>query len=407
MDTIRIRAYNVLFGDAFLITFPEKNTDGTTNPRNILIDVGNLLRKGGDDKVFPPVIEDILTELNGKPLDLYVMTHEHLDHVQGLPYAEEKTYTNTENELTQKLNTQYAWLTASAQEGYYNQHPNAKEKHLQLNATYKEIDTYMKALQSANADIPPITQALWLNNNPNKTKDCVKYLSNLAPNTFYVSRPNNQNTHNNNPNQIHPFTEAKIEIWAPEEDTATYYTKTKLMPMCLGVTNTKKAGSNPTLTEVIPPAGVDAGAFYKLVNMRSSGHYENLLAIDKAANNTSIVFCLEWRGYRLLFPGDAEDQSWSVMNEKGVLKPVHFLKISHHGSHTGTPESTILNQILPENREDDDKPRKALLSSTKEQVYQNVPDPETVKLIQSRCDELKRVDEIEPGKHVDIEFTAN
>ena len=35
----------------------------------------------------------------------------------------------------------------------------------------------------------------------------------------------------------------------------------------------------------------------------NSGVFTNALTIDKAKNNTSLVFMLEWRGWRLLFPG--------------------------------------------------------------------------------------------------------
>lgn len=406
MDKIRIRAYNVLFGDAFLVTFPEKNPNGTVEPRNILVDVGNLLRKGGSDKVFKPVVEDVLRELNGKPLDLYVMTHEHLDHVQGLSYAEEKLYTGADDELAKKLKTRYTWLTASAEEGYYEKHPKANEKRLEFAATYKEIDKFMRALE---AEVSSTARSLWLNNS-DKTKNCVKYLKGIGENTFYVSR--NVKCYEEedfDPNECHPFSEARIEIWAPEEDTSTYYSKARIVPMSLGLTESSNGrGKRPSLTDVFPPAGVDAGAFYNLVNMRRGGYFDNLLSIDKAANNTSVVFCLEWRGFRLLFPGDAEDRSWKIMNDlppPGVLKAVHFLKISHHGSHTGTPEQTILEKILPQARVDD-KPRKALLSTTKEQVYPNVPDPKTVDLIRQRCDEFYEVDELDLGKYVDIEFEA-
>jgi hypothetical protein len=37
---------------------------------------------------------------------------------------------------------------------------------------------------------------------------------------------------------------------------------------------------------------------------------ESLRTVDQAANNTSVVFLLEWRIWRLLFPGDGEQKSW-------------------------------------------------------------------------------------------------
>jgi beta-lactamase superfamily II metal-dependent hydrolase len=117
MDRIRVRAYNVLFGDALLVTVPDRDpASGATTVRHILIDVGNALTgKPGKDTVFEPVVTDILKELDGAPLDLYVMTHEHMDHVQGLPYVAKKVL--GEDELRQKLQVSHAWFTASAAKG--------------------------------------------------------------------------------------------------------------------------------------------------------------------------------------------------------------------------------------------------------------------------------------------------
>ena len=121
MEKLRVRVYNVLFGDAILVSFPDRDAGGTVMTRHILIDVGNVpaSKEGGEDAVFQPVLEDVLQELDGQPLDLYVMTHEHLDHVQGLPCAERKFYTAGDDDLKQQLQTRYAWLSASAEENYY------------------------------------------------------------------------------------------------------------------------------------------------------------------------------------------------------------------------------------------------------------------------------------------------
>jgi beta-lactamase superfamily II metal-dependent hydrolase len=113
------------------------------------------------------------------------------------------------------------------------------------------------------------------------------------------------------------------------------------------------------------------GAFLGLVGARRSGAIDNLFEIDKAANNTSIVFALEWRGWRLLFAGDAEIRSWKTMAREGVLKPVHLLKVSHHGSHNGTPADDIFEAILPATAPDN-RPRQAVIS-TWEDTYPGIP----------------------------------
>jgi beta-lactamase superfamily II metal-dependent hydrolase len=83
------------------------------------------------------------------------------------------------------------------------------------------------------------------------------------------------------------------------------------------------------------------------------------------------VFDLDWRGWRLLFAGDAEIRSWRTMAREGALKPVHFLKVSHHGSHNGTPTDEIFDAILPP-VPPDDRPRSAVIS-TWEKTYPGIP----------------------------------
>lgn len=43
MDKLRVRAYNVRFGDAILVSVPDKTSAGAKKTRHILIDVGNAL----------------------------------------------------------------------------------------------------------------------------------------------------------------------------------------------------------------------------------------------------------------------------------------------------------------------------------------------------------------------------
>jgi hypothetical protein len=52
-ENFRIRIYNVLFGDAILLTIPELDKDGREVMINVLIDVGNALAgEAGRDDVF-------------------------------------------------------------------------------------------------------------------------------------------------------------------------------------------------------------------------------------------------------------------------------------------------------------------------------------------------------------------
>jgi beta-lactamase superfamily II metal-dependent hydrolase len=393
MDSLRVRLYNVGFGDAILVSVPDRGAQGTVT-RHLLIDVGNVLRAeenpaGGADDVFEPIVRDILAVLDGRPLDLYIMTHEHLDHVQGLLAASRRW------QLT--VPTRYAWLTASAAEDYYDHHPNARRKRLEVEQALRQI----AALHAVSPDLlGPALAVVLANNNPQSTADCVAFLralkrpGNAAATTTYVSRGASISGR-------HPFKEAKLRLWAPEEDTSSYYPR--LVPMALGMGVGAGGGAPAAAADPLPPPGVDAGAFYALVDIRRSGVAENLLAIDKAANNSSVVICLEWRGWKLLFSGDAEQKSWQMMMDQGVLQPVHFLKVGHHGSWNGTPPLDLLERILPAQRPDN-RPRRAAVSTCLG-VYEGVPDTDTLTELGHRCDQVVRVDEAAPlGGFVDILF---
>ena len=403
-DQLRVRAYNVRFGDAILITIPDRDAAGVTTTRNILIDVGNVLsdKHGGHlDDLFAPVVESVTSELDGRPLDLYVMTHEHLDHVQGLLHV---------SETRQKdLEVNHAWLTASADPGYYTSgaHPRAEKEFALARSSYLAIRRY---LDGHAADSTPYLDALLLNNEAfmlasSTTRKCVEYLRTLAgaENTTYIHADSDLAGR-------HPFNEAKLTVLAPEENTADYYGR--FQPMALGEL-IDEADAATSLVLPKPPSGVDAGAFYNLVESRRRTFSDNLLNIDRAANNTSVVLQIEWRGWRLLFPGDAETRSWRQMNknseqegaaERGQeLRPVHLLKVGHHGSHNGTPPVEILERVLPLQPPADGRKRVALIS-TFDQTYNNVPDTDTLTEIKRRVTELVDTRTVGDGKFTDVFF---
>ena len=381
MADLRVRVYNVLFGDAVLVTVPDGDGSRTVR-RHILVDFGNLFRgDGSEDEVFRPVVEDILSVLDGDPIDLYVMTHEHMDHVQGPLYASA--------ELGLDLPVRQAWLTGSAAPDYYDTHPGAQRKRLQADAALRQAARFVSAAPEAAGVLGP----LLFNNDPNRTGDCVEFLRHIASEpATYVHRGLELD-------RTHPFTEAKLELWAPEEDTSVYYGS--FQPIAFGVRRATNGADSPSLRRPSPPRGVDSGAFYALVESRARGVFDNLLTIDRAANDSSVVFALEWRGWRLLFTGDAEHRSWKEMNKRGVLKPVHFLKVSHHGSWNGTPFGEILDKILPATPPDRRKRHAAV--STCEGAYAGVPDKEVLEQLGRRC-EVRSVEDQPDELFFDITF---
>jgi hypothetical protein len=259
----------------------------------------------------------------------------------------------------------------------------------------------MIRLFAETPEVEPPRLAAWLiNNDFQSTAECVEFLRGLAGpgGTRYVHR----GVRLPKPPDL---LSAGVEIWGPEEDTSVYYGR--LRPLTLGLATAGPAAAVPALPRLAPPSGVDAGAFFDLVEARRQGPGENLLQIDKAANNTSVVFCLEWNGWRLLFPGDAEEKSWEIMGKKGVLdRPVDFLKIGHHGSHNGTPATDWLDKLLPE----DGKARSAAVCTCAGVYGQSketaVPNEATLAELARRC-RVFSVQSLPKGGFVDLTFPAD
>ncbi len=385
MSDLVVRLYNVRFGDAVLVMIPEK-AGGHDVVRTILFDFGNALSKeGGVDSVLEPVIDDIKATLAGKQLDLYVLTHEHLDHAQGFFYSKK--------EFGKTIKAKQVWLTGSADPTYYddNKHPGAKQEKKAAFAAYRAAMVRLNALPAVSF----FTAVLMANNNPRSTFDCVKFLrEELAKpeDVHFVDRTTDLSP-------LQPAKSAKLTLWAPEENTADYYGKFKPLAASLGFGDNVKFDDldlglkEPKDLELPqPPPGVDAGAFYNLLDVRHSNAASTLLNIDQAANNTSVVTLIEWKGWRLLFTGDAEKRSWRQMDKLGLVQPVHFLKVSHHGSHTGMPPEEILEKLLPMPASSAGKKRKSAVS-TYPGNYDFVPHEDTLKELKKRTRLTSTLDE--------------
>jgi hypothetical protein len=91
------------------------------------------------------------------------------------------------------------------------------------------------------------------------------------------------------------------------------------------------------------------------------------------------------------------------MEKRGLLQPVHFLKMGHHGSVNGTPPPPLLDAILP-SAVPDGRPRRAAVS-TFEHSYSGVPDAETRTRIEALVDEYQSTEGLPDGHPRIFEFS--
>ena len=112
---INIRVYNVRFGDCVLVSF-----DAGHGEKHVLIDFGNapgaVKKRGGSDEVFGPVAADIKKRTGGT-IDLLIMSHEHLDHMEGFL---------SQRRVFDGMAVRDVWMSLMSKPGYYARYPKCE-----------------------------------------------------------------------------------------------------------------------------------------------------------------------------------------------------------------------------------------------------------------------------------------
>ncbi len=89
----------------------------------------------------------------------------------------------------------------------------------------------------------------------------------------------------------------------------------------------------------------DKRSLAKLDEVNDAGLLAAASVLERSVNNTSLFFVLEVAGMHLVFPGDAQEGAWQHVLDDGasrkLLDDAVFYKVSHHGSHNGTPRRYI------------------------------------------------------------------
>lgn len=352
-DKILIRTYKVGCGDCVFVRIPDSD-----RLYHILIDCGNFF--GDSSSELKAAMTDVETLLNdplvvpedqrGK-LDLLVATHQHWDHIKGFEAA---------IDTFKRVKIDRIWLTI----GMKKDHPQTH----QLQALQCQAEkTFARLRSDPGLRLSPSLNAL-LEMMSMSTQEATNMLRDYLPmhhgiNVAYVYRGFEDSlTDEEKKKYLIEFKDPtiRIKILAPENDIDGSY-----VGHAFAALKDFEEGEN-CINSLIPdnkrleyPANISMRQFRQL---KTQMMYTSLLAASQSnevVNNTSVVLLLEWRNKRLLFPGDAEHHSWELMWQKEhteLSNPLNFLKVSHHGSHNGTPYNlndqndsinAILDTLLP------------------------------------------------------------
>jgi beta-lactamase superfamily II metal-dependent hydrolase len=350
-DELLVRLYRVGCGDCIFLRVPDEG-----GPRHILVDCGNFLGDPVGD--LRSAVSNVVELLNDPEipaaqrgqLDLLVATHQHWDHLKGFEGA---------LEALKGFAIRRIWITIAMKED----HAGAQGLHA-LQAGIAE--TVKGLVEERGRAISPLLYAmLVLSLSTGEASRALRQVlsehNHIEP--LYVYRGvEGDLAKKKRASQLLSFgdTSTRLSILAPEKEIDEAYTAPATG--LLGELEVHTAGFLEALPEdqrLREPANISASAFRLL---RSQLMHTSLLAASQensVVNNTSVALLLEWRGRRLLFPGDAEHESWKLMwqNARQALsRPLDFLKVSHHGSQNGTPYelgdagnpiNEILDTVLP------------------------------------------------------------
>jgi hypothetical protein len=358
---LRIRSYNVGFGDCFLLTFGY----ASGKPRNVLIDFGSTKQSAsGPSGEMMAIAEKIREDCGGK-LQMVVATHRHADHISGFGGETGKVIASLEPDVVLQPWTEDPKLDEDALGPAESNSGGGAMRARAAAATRLSAMQGMAA--AALAQVPHMRKA------PGMTKtaaDQIEFLGkvNLANadsvQNLMTMGTKNIYTHFGKPLSLgRVLPGVKAEVLGPPtlEQSAKISHQASKNEEEFWQFAAREAGSDGS-TPVDGGAPVDlfpgaptarrisqeARWVRPRVN-RMRG--EELLAIvrslDDVLNNTSVILLFEIGDKRFVFPGDAQLENWSyALHEcdeadaiRARLADACFYKVGHHGSLNATPKS--------------------------------------------------------------------
>lgn len=357
---VRIRMYNVGFGDAFLLIIPDEE-----RPRKILVDCG--VHMSGTNKklklkdLVKRIVEDVSED--GVPrIDVVIATHRHRDHVHGF-----------REELWRKVEVGEVWMP-------WTEHPTNPLAREIRNVQGKIAAQLDKALEKKTSD--PLKFGL-KGDKLRETKALKEFVSNSLPNEEAMRTLHDGFAALSGRKKV-------LRRFLPPERRSEHSFECDLLPgvvvHVLGPSrdpsiirdmDPPKGKSYLRMIESLPADGEekllpfrdqwvieDAKAYNeanglltekelkKIKNAGEGTEFGVAVKLEDAVNGTSLMLMFEVGKSFLLFPGDAQWGTWEAAKNdpewRRLLEKTNFYKVGHHGSHNATPIEFV-EEILKEN----------------------------------------------------------
>jgi beta-lactamase superfamily II metal-dependent hydrolase len=355
---IRIRMYNVGFGDCFLLSLPT----GSEKILKIVIDCGSLKSKNKTIREISDALIDDCRDQDGvSRIDILIMSHRHADHITG--------FTNPRWSDVEVGEVWMPWLESRDE-------PAARtiRRHQQLRAAALET-----AVAQLNLDQDLAIVALNARSN-DEALDVLHdgFAKKVKPRFFPAG--------NSVVEQITSPLLDGIEVFVLGPPHNQRALNDPDPPEDQRLLTGFNVGNDETDdSDKFRPFGrdwIDEGAAWlsdhdeirEAVSQQSL--YELMAAkLDAEINNTSLILIFRIGDDYLLFPGDAQWGPWELIladdKAKDLLSKITFLKVGHHASHNATPASLLREHLGRKNKRN--KIVHAMISVTPYSKWKNIP----------------------------------
>jgi hypothetical protein len=350
---VRIRSYNVGFGDCFLLTFTYANSQ-----RNVMIDFGSTKQSAtGPPGGMLEIAEQIKEDCGGK-LQVLVATHRHSDHISGFAGKSGAVIASLDPDLVVQPWTEDPDLDpeASAPKGSGDGHLRARAATMRLSAMQAFAKAALEAapkFEASRAVAKTVAeQVRFLGETNLSNLESVENLMQMGKQHVYASFGTELKL-----GRLLPG--VGVDVLGPptlEQSSAiSHQTQTDEDEFWhLAARRLAVDGKGATPTDVFAGAATTRGSTQEarwVIPKIDQMHAEEVLAIvrvlDDALNNTSVILLFEVGDTRLLFPGDAQIENWNyALREcddaeaiRKRLAAARFYKVGHHGSLNATPKT--------------------------------------------------------------------
>lgn len=378
---VRLRSYNVGFGDGFLLTI--FYDDGSE--RHALIDCGSTA--GGTGPKSMRHIADAIADHTGGKLHMVVATHRHADHISGFAGSSGRVIAGLKPDLVVQPWTEDPELEPDATapiviEPDGASGPMALVKSLgSMQALADSIardGTRLAGVRGLSKTMAASVQFLGETNIKNRpaVKNLIAMGEAAEHGAVYASfgceLPVNElfpkvsievlgpPTLDQSPGIASMASRQAQEYWHMSSQRATRTRNGDAKPLFPA---RKQRKTPPQEARWIVPQVERAHANEMLGIVRS---------LDRALNNTSLILLVKVAGITLLFPGDAQIENWryalfEAPNRREIIRSLaatDVYKVGHHGSLNATPK-TVWNAFAKRSTDENAADRLITMLSTK------------------------------------------